>query len=253
MGKLFVKLGLSLDGYMAPEGMTMENWDKPQYENWGAKDNMRHGRGRTRAAIGFTVKSGWASAVLLIGAATSPRVVDSRRVDLSDPAIPESRQPYHAGFGTARDTGPDLSRLIAAVRRFGRQSVTRLIRHYQTAGHPLRGAGVVVGSLIDPDRIANDHIRIHALEGQLFRGVVQDAAARNRLSCSIWRDRDLHALAAGTLRRPERTLRDTLAALGREVDGPWRAEQKAAALAAWLVLAGRSPATRTIRDRGPAA
>jgi hypothetical protein len=107
--------------------------------------------------------------------------------------------------------------------------------------------------LIDPERIANDHIRIHALEGQLFRGVVQDAAARNRLSCSIWRDRDLHALAAGILKQPERALRDTVAALGREVSGPWRAEQKAAALAAWLVLAGRSSVTRTIRGRGGAA
>jgi hypothetical protein len=30
MSKLFVNIGLSLDGYMAPEGMTMENWDKPE-------------------------------------------------------------------------------------------------------------------------------------------------------------------------------------------------------------------------------
>lgn len=74
------------------------------------------------------MKSGWASAVLLIGAATAPRVVDSRRVDLSDPGIPESGQPYHAGFGTARDTGPELSRLIATVKRFGRQSVNDAIR-----------------------------------------------------------------------------------------------------------------------------
>jgi hypothetical protein len=214
---------------------------------------MRQGRGQTRGAIGFTVKSGWASAVLLIGSATSPRVVDSRRVDFSDPAIPESRQPYHAGFGTARKTGPDLSQLIAAVKRFGRQSVTGVIRHYQTGGHPLRGVGVVVGSLIDPNRIANDHIRIHALEGQLFRGVVQDAAARNRLFCSIWRDRDLHAVAAGILHQSEGTLHDTLTALGRDVGGPWRAEQKAAALAAWLVIAGRSPVAATVRNRGPAA
>jgi len=68
---------------------------------------------RNRAAVGFTVKSGWACAVLVIGPATSPRVVDSRRVDLSDPAIPESRQPYHAGFGTARDAGGERSRLLA--------------------------------------------------------------------------------------------------------------------------------------------
>ena len=34
MSKVFVNIGLSLDGYMAPEGMTMEN---PQYKNWGSK------------------------------------------------------------------------------------------------------------------------------------------------------------------------------------------------------------------------
>ena len=34
MSKVFVNIGLSLDGYMAPEGMTMEN---PGYKNWGVK------------------------------------------------------------------------------------------------------------------------------------------------------------------------------------------------------------------------
>jgi dihydrofolate reductase len=37
MSKVFVNIGLSLDGYMAPEGMTMNNWDKPEYKDWGAK------------------------------------------------------------------------------------------------------------------------------------------------------------------------------------------------------------------------
>jgi hypothetical protein len=36
-----------------------------------------------------------------------------------------------------------------------------------------------------------------------------------------------------------------MTALGRDIDGPWRAEQKAAMLAAWLVLAARQrPAQR---------
>jgi dihydrofolate reductase len=34
MTKVFVSIGLTLDGYMAPEGMTMA---KPEYKNWGAK------------------------------------------------------------------------------------------------------------------------------------------------------------------------------------------------------------------------
>src|SRR5512137_2812634 len=37
MSKIFANIALSLDGYMAPEGMTIENWDKPEYKNWGEK------------------------------------------------------------------------------------------------------------------------------------------------------------------------------------------------------------------------
>jgi hypothetical protein len=207
---------------------------------------MSQGQGRSGTAVGFTVKSGWACAVLLAGTVTSPRVRDSQRVELSDPAIPESRQPYHAGFATARASGPELARLIASVERFGRQSMTGLIRQYSTVDHELRAAGVVVGSLIDPARIGNEHIRIHALEGRLFRGVVEDAVARHELACSIWRERDLYGFATRMFKRPEEELRGTVAALGRGLAGPWRAEQKTAALAAWLVLAGHMRASQTV-------
>ena len=37
MTKVFVNIVLSLDGYMAPEGMSLEHWDTPEYKNWGAK------------------------------------------------------------------------------------------------------------------------------------------------------------------------------------------------------------------------
>ncbi len=37
MSKIFVNIALSLDGYMAPAGMTLENWDNPGFKSWGAK------------------------------------------------------------------------------------------------------------------------------------------------------------------------------------------------------------------------
>ncbi|MGH8494330.1 MAG: dihydrofolate reductase family protein [Moraxellaceae bacterium] len=37
MSKVFVNIGISLDGYMAPEGMALEHWSTPEYKNWGAK------------------------------------------------------------------------------------------------------------------------------------------------------------------------------------------------------------------------
>ena len=190
-----------------------------------------------KAAVGLTVKSGWAAAVLLTGSPSSPRVADSRRIELSDPAIPESRQPYHHGFGTARASGAELSRLVDSVRRFGRKSVTGLFREYSSSGHRLTGVGVVVGSLIDPDSIANEHIRIHAREGQLFRRIIEQAALHSALPCDLCRERDLYQRAVGALRLRDDRLRKAVTELGRPVGGSWRAEQKAAAIAAWIVLA----------------
>ena len=37
MSKVFVNIALSLDGYMAPEGMNMANWDKPDTRTGAAK------------------------------------------------------------------------------------------------------------------------------------------------------------------------------------------------------------------------
>jgi hypothetical protein len=200
------------------------------------------------ASLGFTVKSGWAAAVLLGGPIPSPRVLDVCRIELSDPSIPESRQPNHEGFGRARVSGAKLSRLVASVERFGRQSVASLIRKHEASEHTLRGAGIVVGSLIDPERIANDHIRIHALEGRLFRRVVEAAAAEGGLASAIWRQLDLYASAAEILGEPEERVRATIAQIARPAGCTWRAEQKVATLAAWLVLTGRPPRTsETVR------
>jgi hypothetical protein len=190
---------------------------------------------RDRCAVGFTVKSGWACAVLVAGTAAAPRVVDSRRVDISDPAIPDAKQPYHAGFGTARDAGDELKRLVASVKSYGRNSIGSLLEEFHR-DHSLRGAGVVVGSLIDPKTIGNAHIRIHAMEGRLFREVVIEAAEKQGLQCAVSRERDLYAGAAKKLNRTEAAIRKILMEIGGGVDGGWRAEQKAAALSAWMLL-----------------
>lgn len=191
----------------------------------------------TSGALGFTVKSGWACTVLMLAGTPLPRVADVRRVELSDPAIPESRQPYHAGFGTAREDQGELDRLVASVEQFSERSLRGLLQQYQVTGHLLQGAGLVVGSLADPSKLANAHIRIHALEGQLFRRVVEQALEKAGLTWTVWRERDLHAAASTRLARSEGELRRALVDLGRGLHGPWRAEQKAAALAAWLAVA----------------
>ena len=191
-----------------------------------------------RAAVGFRVKSGWATAVLLAGPAAAPRVVDRRVIELSDPAVPTSRQPYHAVMGASGgDAGARLEKhLTKLVERVTRRSVRQLLQAYRRAGHPARRVGLVVGSVIDPARIANDHIRAHALEGRLFRTVLERAVRSFRLPCAVMVERGAYATAADRFKRRENDVKRAVTELGRAIAGPWRADEKTAALAAWMAL-----------------
>ena len=190
-------------------------------------------------ALGLTVKSGWAAAVLLTVVDRTPRVLAIRRVELSDPAVPESRQPYHDGFGTARKEGAALEKLLDSIQSFARQSLGQALADLGSQGTQLTGAALVVGSLTDPETIANEHMRIHGREGQLFRRVIENALTDRGVSFEIRRERDLWKLAAQTLAMSEASLRAKIGAIDRVPASPWRVEQKAAAVAAWLLLAGR--------------
>jgi hypothetical protein len=196
------------------------------------------------AAIGFRVKSGWAAAVLLAGPVAAPQVLDRRAIELCDPSLPDSRQPYHAARGTLQTDAAVIKRLRTAIARAAQRSFTEMMHDYGGFGHRIGAAALVVGSVIDPATVANPHIRAHALEGQLFRTVLEDAARSCALSCSVTLERDLYNRAAEGLRRSEDELKQVVAKLGKSLAGPWRADEKAACLAAWLALARDGRARR---------
>lgn len=188
-------------------------------------------------ALGVRVKSGWATAVLVAGPARAPRVVERRTIALSDPAVPASRQPYHAVMGArARDAAKLEAVLRGIVDRATRKSFRTLMEDYRAAGRAVRGVALVVGSEMDPAKIANDHIRAHALEGQLFRTALDRAVRARRLPCSVVVERAVYATAASVLKRPESQLKRAVTDLGRSLHGPWRADEKTATLAAWMTL-----------------
>lgn len=194
----------------------------------------------THAAIGLRVKSGWATAVLLAGPIQSPRVLDRRIVELCDPNVPASRQPFHSTLASHRAAGEkEVKRLRKIVERCAQHSVTKLIGDYRNRGHNLGGAALVVGSDIDPATIKNEHIRAHALEGRLFRNVLEAALQSNGLSSLVIVERRAYAEAAAVLQRPEDELKRLVTDWGRALDGPWRLDEKMATLAAWLALASR--------------
>jgi len=84
----------------------------------------REGGNPAKFALGFRVKSGYAIAVALSGPASAPRILARRLVQLSDPAAPETRQPYHDGFYKQEDDPRELARRTAIVRRCATYAAT---------------------------------------------------------------------------------------------------------------------------------
>ncbi len=183
--------------------------------------------------LGFRVKTGWAAAVLIANSPRAPTVLDSRVIALADPDVPDARQPYHAGFGTAQTDATKVTRLVRGIERFSHRTVAALLADYR-ARHHVRDAGVVVSSLTDPATIANQHMRAHASEGRLFRTVLVAALEQCGVAVRVVLEREVYELLGKALRRSPSEAKHRVAALGESV-GRWRAEQKVAAAAAWLI------------------
>jgi len=190
------------------------------------------------AALGLRVKSGWAAAVLLTGTARSPQLCDVRRIELSDPQHPETRQPYHAAMGKLERDARKINQRVDVVRGIAQQSIATLLAGYRRQNLRIRRAALVVGSQIDPDSIANPHIRAHAFEGRLFRSVLEESLRAHRIRANILIERHAYAHAVEELKQTNQNVRRKIQDFGREMETPWRAEQKLAAVAAWLALSG---------------
>ena len=188
------------------------------------------------AELGFRVKSGWAAVVLLKGPANSPQLCDVRQIDMSDPQLPETRQPYHAAMGKLETDRRKINRHVDVVRRIAEESIATLLASYRRTGYTIGRAALVVGSQIDPESITNPHIRAHAFEGRLFCSVVERALQQHRICTDVFTERDAYDKAAIVLKESNENVRRMIQNFGRAIEGPWRAEQKFAAVAACLAL-----------------
>jgi len=187
------------------------------------------------SALGLVAKTGWAVAVVLDGSPTNPVVVDRRRLDLLQEGTPG--HVYHA----AAELEPDAAaELVARVHHEAIDGATRTLT--ALAGeHGVDGVGLVGASGRVPDdlqAVFASHALLHAAEGELVREALSEAAASAGLAVVRHRQKELVATAQRVLGLGDDELRTRLALLGQRVGAPGRQEQKDAALAAWLVLAG---------------
>ena len=125
------------------------------------------------------------------------------------------------------------------VRSISQQSLTRLVKGYQQKRFRISRAALVVGSQIDPVSIANLHIRAHAFEGRLFRSAVGQTLQDYEIRTEVLLEREAYASVAARLKQSSDDVKRAIQDLGRSAaakGGPWRAEQKLAALAALFAL-----------------
>jgi hypothetical protein len=189
--------------------------------------------------LGFRVKSGWAAVVVLTGTAHSPQLSDVNRIELCDPRLPETRQPYHAAMGKLETDSTKVNDGERVVRSISRQSLTKLLKNYRQKGFRIMRAALVVGSQINPTNITNPHIRAHALEGRLFRSVVVETLQAHEIRVEVLLERDAYPSVSARLKQSSDDVRRTIQDLRRFAaakERPWRAEEKLAALAALFAV-----------------
>lgn len=200
--------------------------------------------GLMHAALGFRAHSGWAALVVVGGSRRSPGVLDRRRIELADPAIPGSKQPYHAVERLELKEAEKLVRsCVDTARRLARQALRAVVDDLRKSGHEVVGCGMLLGSGRPATTLAAtlaSHALIHTAEGEMFREALRHACKHWSLTVSGVREREIYERGAAELRLRVDELQGRLSELGRAIGPPWRQDEKLAALVGWLVLAGAS-------------
>ncbi|MGE5212596.1 MAG: hypothetical protein ACM3NN_02760 [Nitrospirota bacterium] len=130
-------------------------------------------------------------------------------------------------MGKLEADATEVNQRERVVRNVSRQSLTKILKAYQKKGFRVERAALVIGSQIDPATLSNPHIRAHALEGRLFRLVVEQGLQDHEIRNEHLLERDIYASVAARLKQSRDDLIRAIENLGRSaaaMGGPWRAE-----------------------------
>ncbi len=190
--------------------------------------------------LGIAPHCGWAAVVIIGGTTAAPRVLLRERVELADARLPGSKQPYHDIEGLA--PGAARARLAlfeASANRLALGALRTLTAAVRDRGAEARAAGILASSGrggATLEAILGSHALIHTADGNHFRDALGRGCEALELDVTRVTAKALPARAAVTLRKSADTLAATLATLGQGCGAPWGADQKSAALLAWLLL-----------------
>ncbi len=180
------------------------------------------------ASIGFRAKTGRAIAIALKREHSSPAYLARWEVVLHDPHVPETGQPHHHVMELPwSDAQTEVRPIEQRIEDIAVEVLAGLLAELQSQGFKVHGVGVVGSPDRNLEKIGNRHMRAHAAEGILFRRVLELAAAKHQLKWRGFSDR--------TLGEPD-NMKTALTAIGHAAGRPWRADERAAAVAACFML-----------------
>jgi hypothetical protein len=178
--------------------------------------------------------------VVVAGQPRSPEVVLRQRVEMTD-RTPGAAQPYHAVEGRRL---AEAARRIAAYKSsadaLAYDAVRSVVEELQARGYAPVASGILQSSGRDGgslEAILASHALIHTADGNHFRDALAQASQRCGLDVVPVPQKTLVERASETLGEPAAKLQATVQGFKKVVGAPWGADQKAAALVAWMLVA----------------
>ncbi|HEY8545240.1 MAG TPA: hypothetical protein VIL36_09335 [Acidimicrobiales bacterium] len=188
-------------------------------------------------ALGFATHSGWAVAVAAgLDGDGGLRVVERRRVELTDPHLP--RQPYHAAHDRSRADGERLVAEVVASIADRSSAVLDTLAAAVGDAHTVAAVGVVGEERPIPDlaTVLASHPLMHSTEGEIYRRGLADAAAERDLPVVRTGIRALVDRVGEALGWSPDRLAGEQARARAAIGPPWQKDHKDATAAALIAL-----------------
>jgi hypothetical protein len=200
-----------------------------------------------RTSIGISAHLGWASTAVVTLEKNALRVLRTDRIETASDSDREALEPYHVagGFdGLSRVPAPPnaekvLQRGLKKQQRFTAHSIAKLADQLADRDCKLVRAGMLVSRGRPAPNFAKavgSHPQIHIQEGLAVRESIASALLAVGAQVRAIDQKDLMTIAATELESLEPAWSDQLEAASPDNGGPWRREEKHAAVAAWLTL-----------------
>jgi hypothetical protein len=198
----------------------------------------------TPAAIGIRVHSGWGALVAVSGKTEAVEILERRRIEIIDPRVSGAAQPYHfAEKLEIREAERHIEKCAAMAAALALGGVREVVSNLHDRGYNVGAAAILLSSgrpLPLLEKILTSHPMIHTAEGEFFRLAFREACETMRIAVTGIRERELDARAAAVLGKSASQVKQKIDGQGRSLGPPWTADQKAAALAATVILAMRA-------------